>query len=68
LVLARLREFRAGGLAVPHVLADQWMPTLMGTEFLAQVRNVLSTARRGLLISWSGCRNRRWRNCTAPRG
>jgi thioredoxin reductase (NADPH) len=52
LALARLREFRAGGEAVPLVLAGQWMPTMTGVEFLAQVRDVVPTARRGLLITW----------------
>ena len=50
--LARLREFRADGVAVPLVLADQWMPGMTGTEFLARVREVMPTARRGLLFSW----------------
>jgi thioredoxin reductase (NADPH) len=52
LALARLREFRAEGVAVPLVLADQWMPRMTGAEFLAQVKDVLPTARRGLLFSW----------------
>ena len=66
--LARREELRAEGAPVPLVLADQWMLGMTGTQFLARVKQVISTARRGLLISWSGCRNRRWRNCTAPRG
>jgi thioredoxin reductase (NADPH) len=50
--LARLEELRAEGTPVPLVLADQWMPGMTGTEFLARVKQVISTARRGLLISW----------------
>jgi len=50
--LARLREFRAEGVAVPLVLAEQWMPGMTGTEFLARVKDVMPTTRRGLLISW----------------
>jgi thioredoxin reductase (NADPH) len=50
--LARLEELRAEGASVPLVLADQWMPGMTGTEFLARVKQVISTARRGLLISW----------------
>jgi thioredoxin reductase (NADPH) len=50
--LARLRELRAAGAAVPLVLADQWMPGITGTEFLARVKQLIPTARRGLLISW----------------
>ena len=50
--LARLGELRAAGAAVPLILADQWMPGMTGTEFLARAKQVIPTARRGLLISW----------------
>jgi thioredoxin reductase (NADPH) len=50
--LARLTELRAAGSAVPLVLADQWMPDVVGTELLARVRELHPTTRRGLLISW----------------
>lgn len=50
--LARLAALRAKGAAVPLVLADQWMPTMTGTEFLSRVRELYPAARRGLLISW----------------
>jgi len=50
--LARLAELRAEGASVPLVLADQWMPETTGAEFLAQVRDLYPTARRGLLTSW----------------
>jgi len=50
--LSRLAEFRAAGASVPLVLADQWMPETTGAEFLAQVRDMYPTARRGLLTSW----------------
>jgi thioredoxin reductase (NADPH) len=53
LALARLTEFRDEGLAVPLVLADHWMPGMTGTEFLARVKDVIPTARRGLLIAWA---------------
>jgi thioredoxin reductase (NADPH) len=52
LALARLTEFRAAGVAVPLVLADHWIPGMTGTEFLARVRDIMPTTRRGLLISW----------------
>ena len=52
LALVRLEELRAEGRAVPLVLADQWMPGMTGTQFLARVKQVIATARRGLLISW----------------
>src|SRR5215468_10085544 len=50
--LARLAGLRAEGASVPLVLADQWMPEQAGAEFLAQVRDLYPTARRGLLFSW----------------
>jgi thioredoxin reductase (NADPH) len=50
--LARLEKLRVEGAPVPLVLADQWMPGMTGTQFLARVKQVISTARRGLLISW----------------
>ena len=49
--LARLAALRAEGASVPLVLADQRMPGTPGAEFLAQVRDMYPTARRGLLIS-----------------
>jgi thioredoxin reductase (NADPH) len=50
--LARLTGFRDEGVAVPLVLADHWMPGMTGTEFLARVKDIVPTTRRGLLISW----------------
>ena len=50
--LGRLRELRAGGAGVALILADQWMPGMTGTEFLARVKELHPTARRGVLISW----------------
>jgi thioredoxin reductase (NADPH) len=50
--LGRLAGFRAQGVAVPLVLADHWMPGMTGTEFLARAKDIVPTARRGLLISW----------------
>ncbi|HEX3195802.1 MAG TPA: FAD-dependent oxidoreductase [Streptosporangiaceae bacterium] len=50
--LARLTGFRDEGVAVPLVLADHWMPGMTGTEFLARVREIVPTARRGLLVTW----------------
>jgi thioredoxin reductase (NADPH) len=52
LALARLTGFRDEGVAVPLVLAEHWMPGMTGTEFLARVKDVIPTARRGLLIAW----------------
>ena len=50
--LAGLKQFQVEGADVPLVLADQWMPGRTGVQFLARVRELLPTARRGLLISW----------------
>jgi thioredoxin reductase (NADPH) len=50
--LSRLTELVAEGSRVPLILADQWMPGMTGTEFLARARELHPTARRGLLISW----------------
>ncbi|MGB8382543.1 MAG: hypothetical protein WCG47_15085, partial [Dermatophilaceae bacterium] len=50
--LDKLAELRDEGVAVPLVLAHQWMAQLTGAELLARVRALHPTARRGLLISW----------------
>ncbi len=50
--LAGLKQLRVEGAEVPLVLADQWMPGRTGAQFLARVRELHPTARRGLLISW----------------
>jgi len=49
---AGVEQLRGEGAEVPLVLADQWMPGATGAQFLAWVRGVYPTARRGLLISW----------------
>jgi thioredoxin reductase (NADPH) len=48
--LAGLEQLRVEGADVPLVLADQWMPGRTGVQFLARVRELHPTARRGLLI------------------
>jgi thioredoxin reductase (NADPH) len=50
--LAGLKQLQVEGADVPLVLADQWMPGRTGAQFLARVRELHPTARRGLLISW----------------
>jgi thioredoxin reductase (NADPH) len=50
--MKRLRELKAAGEEVALVLADQWMPDIRGTEFLARARNIVPTAKRVLLIEW----------------
>ena len=49
--LRRLRECDATGEDVVLVLADQWMPQMTGTEFLARVRHLYPGAKRALLVS-----------------
>ncbi len=50
--LNELHELRDVNEAVAVVLADLWMPTVTGIEFLAQVHDLYPTARRRLLIDW----------------
>jgi thioredoxin reductase (NADPH) len=50
--LTRLTELKSAGSDVPLVLAQQAMPGMTGTQLLARVRDIVPTARRGLLISW----------------
>src|SRR5829696_1803922 len=50
--MKRLREMKAEGEDVAIVLADQWMPDIAGSEFLAQARQLFPAARRALLVEW----------------
>ena len=50
--IKRLQEFKAAQHEVALVLADQWMPDMSGTEFVAQARQLFPTAKRALLIAW----------------
>ena len=50
--MKRLRELKEAGEEVALVLADQWMPDMSGTEFLARARHLFPTAKRALLIEW----------------
>ena len=47
-----MRKLKAEGEDVAIVLADQWMPDISGTEFLAQARELFPAARRALLVGW----------------
>ena len=47
-----LRELQSAGQEVALILADQWMPDIAGTEFLAQARQLFPAARRALLVEW----------------
>ena len=46
--MKRLREMKAESEDVAIILADQWMPDIVGTEFLAQARRLFPAARRAL--------------------
>ena len=50
--MKRLRELKEAGEEVALVLADQWMPDMSGTEFLARARHLFPTAKRALLTEW----------------
>src|SRR3712207_5638454 len=50
--MKKLRELKEAGEEVALVLADQWMPDIRGTEFLARARQLFPTAKRVLLIEW----------------
>jgi thioredoxin reductase (NADPH) len=50
--LQALEQVQAAGEQVALVLADQWMPTMTGVQFLARTQGLHPTARRALLIDW----------------
>ena len=47
-----LRRLKEAGEEVAVVLADQWMPGMTGTEFLARARQLYPDAKRALLFEW----------------
>src|SRR5947209_8265828 len=48
-----LRALPRLGAPVPLILAQLWLPEMMGVELLARVRDLRPTAKRALLASWS---------------
>jgi thioredoxin reductase (NADPH) len=50
--LARLEGWREAGDRVALVLADQWMPDMLGEDFLACARALYPDAKRGLLVKF----------------
>lgn len=44
----------AGGEVVALVLADQWLPAMTGTAFLAEARRRFPAVKRLLLLAWGG--------------
>jgi thioredoxin reductase (NADPH) len=50
--LAKLERWRAAGDPVALVLADQWMPELLGEDFLARAKALYPDAKRALLVNF----------------
>jgi thioredoxin reductase (NADPH) len=50
--LARLEGWRDAGDKVALVLADQWMPDMLGEDFLACARALYPDAKRALLVKF----------------
>jgi CheY-like chemotaxis protein len=50
--LRRLEQLQADGGQLALVLADQWMPSMTGVEFLGRVRRLHPRAQRVVLINW----------------
>jgi thioredoxin reductase (NADPH) len=50
--LARLEGWREAGDRVALVLADQWMPDMLGADFLACARALYPDAKRALLVKF----------------
>lgn len=49
--LETLRKLQREGREIAIILADCWMGEMSGTEFLSQVLNINTNARRGLLVN-----------------
>jgi thioredoxin reductase (NADPH) len=50
--LRRLERLKVDGGQLTLVLADQWMPSMTGVEFLGHARRLHPRAQRVLLINW----------------
>ena len=50
--LRRLEQLQADGGQLALVLADQWMPSMTGVEFLGHARRLHPGAQRVVLINW----------------
>jgi thioredoxin reductase (NADPH) len=50
--LRRLERLKVDGGQLALVLADQWMPSMTGVEFLGHARRLHPRAQRVLLINW----------------
>jgi thioredoxin reductase (NADPH) len=50
--LAELERMKEEGETVALVIADQWMPEMLGVDFLAQAHQIHPGAQRALLVDW----------------
>jgi thioredoxin reductase (NADPH) len=50
--LQTIAALRQAGRPIALVLADQWMPSLTGADFLARVGELAPQAKRGLTVEW----------------
>ncbi len=50
--LSAIAKHKDEGTELALVIADQWMPEMAGNEFLGQVRNLVPTAKRALMVAW----------------
>lgn len=50
--LANVTKLKADNDEIALVIADQRMPEITGRDFLAQVRQMVPTAKRALLVGW----------------
>ena len=51
--LRELSTIRSNGVEIALVLADQWMPSMTGIEFLDRIGELAPDAQRAVLIDWN---------------
>lgn len=50
--LAAVPKIKEGNEEIALIIADQRMPEMTGREFLGQVRSIVPTAKRALIVDW----------------
>jgi thioredoxin reductase (NADPH) len=50
--LGAATRIKAENQEIALIIADQRMPEMMGREFLGQVRPIVPTAKRALIVDW----------------
>jgi DNA-binding NtrC family response regulator len=50
--MSTLQGLVGAGREIALILADQWMDTTTGAEFLAATKSLDAGSKRGLLVSW----------------